>query len=282
MKRLIEILETGVRGLDGSWVASGTVKFLEAGTQTLATVYQEFDFENPYSNPATLDTSGRLQGVYYDGRLDLVIQDSLGAVVRTIRNVGTDDSDITVTGISQFPVGFCGHTAGSSAPAGWLIRDGSAVSRAIYSDLFSAIGTTFGSGDGSTTFNLPASSGRVDVGSGTGSGLTARTLGALIGAETHELTTAELAAHTHGVSGNTGTQSANHTHTYGDSRTEAIVAAGAGASVVDADLGATTLNTGSNSVNHTHAISLTSASTGSGNGHNNMQPGVVLTPIIKF
>lgn len=44
---------------------------------------------------------------------------------------------------------------GSSAPTGWLECDGSAVSRTTYSDLFTAIGTTFGSGDGSTTFNIP-------------------------------------------------------------------------------------------------------------------------------
>lgn len=49
--------------------------------------------------------------------------------------------------------------AGSTAPAGWLICDGSAVSRTTYADLFAAIGTTYGAGDGSTTFNLPDFSG---------------------------------------------------------------------------------------------------------------------------
>ena len=43
----------------------------------------------------------------------------------------------------------------TTAPDGWLICDGSQVSRTTYSDLFSVIGTTFGSGDGSTTFTLP-------------------------------------------------------------------------------------------------------------------------------
>lgn len=45
--------------------------------------------------------------------------------------------------------------AGASAPTGYLACDGSAVSRTTYSDLFSAIGTTWGVGDGSTTFNVP-------------------------------------------------------------------------------------------------------------------------------
>ena len=45
--------------------------------------------------------------------------------------------------------------AGATVPFGWLLCDGSAVSRTTYKDLFSAIGTTYGVGDGVTTFNLP-------------------------------------------------------------------------------------------------------------------------------
>lgn len=54
--------------------------------------------------------------------------------------------------------------AGATAPKGWLICDGSAVSRTTYSGLFEVIGTTYGSGDGSTTFNLPNFDGRMPVG----------------------------------------------------------------------------------------------------------------------
>jgi microcystin-dependent protein len=64
---------------------------------------------------------------------------------------------------------------------GWLVANGAAVSRIGYPDLFKKIGTTWGVGDGSTTFNLPALSGRMPMGAGTGSGLTARTLGQLLG-----------------------------------------------------------------------------------------------------
>jgi len=56
---------------------------------------------------------------------------------------------------SQVPTGAVFHFAMTTAPSGFLICDGSAVSRTTYSDLFTAIGTTFGSGDGSSTFNLP-------------------------------------------------------------------------------------------------------------------------------
>lgn len=53
------------------------------------------------------------------------------------------------------PAGIVAYTGQSSAPSGWLKADGSAVSRTTYADLFSAIGTTWGNGDGATTFNVP-------------------------------------------------------------------------------------------------------------------------------
>ncbi len=53
------------------------------------------------------------------------------------------------------PSGSVSMFAGATAPAGWLLCDGSAISRASYADLFAAIGTTWGVGDGSTTFNIP-------------------------------------------------------------------------------------------------------------------------------
>ncbi len=62
--------------------------------------------------------------------------------------------------VERIPAGHIGHTARSSAPAGWLLCDGSNVSRATYADLFDAIGTTYGAGDGSTTFGLPNVKGR--------------------------------------------------------------------------------------------------------------------------
>jgi microcystin-dependent protein len=58
--------------------------------------------------------------------------------------------------------------AGTSAPTDWLACDGAAVSRTTYSRLFTAISTTWGSGDGSTTFNVPFLGGRIPIGSGTG------------------------------------------------------------------------------------------------------------------
>lgn len=65
------------------------------------------------------------------------------------------------------PVGSIFAYAGFSAPDAFLLCDGSAISRTIYAPLFSAIGTAYGVGDGSTTFNLPDLRGRVPTGKGT-------------------------------------------------------------------------------------------------------------------
>lgn len=72
------------------------------------------------------------------------------------------------------PTGVVDWFPGSSAPAGWLFCDGSAISRTMYGALFGVIGTTFGVGDGSTTFNLPDLRQRFPLGkasTGTGSSL---------------------------------------------------------------------------------------------------------------
>ena len=53
------------------------------------------------------------------------------------------------------PPGYAGYFAGTSAPAGWLKANGAALSRTLYADLFAAVGTTYGAGDGHSTFNLP-------------------------------------------------------------------------------------------------------------------------------
>ena len=69
--------------------------------------------------------------------------------------------------VSQaMPIGAILDFAGPNAPSGWLICDGRWISRTTYSDLFAVIGTTWGAGDGSTTFGLPFTNGRALVGPG--------------------------------------------------------------------------------------------------------------------
>lgn len=162
------------------------------------------------------------------------------------------------------PPGTVMQYAGSSVPSGWLDCDGSAVSRTTYAALFSAIGITWGPGDGSTTFNVPDLRGRAAIGVGTGSGLTNRVLGVNGGSETQALTTAELASHTHTVTD----PGHSHLQTGYGSAGAAIVAAGANFAAVP-----------TNTVSNTTGITIGSA--GSGNAHNNMQPFANLYHIIK-
>ncbi|MFH1624953.1 MAG: tail fiber protein, partial [Pseudomonadota bacterium] len=62
------------------------------------------------------------------------------------------------------PSGVIMAYGGSSAPTGWLLCDGNAVSRTTYASLFAVVGETYGVGDGSTTFNVPDLTGKVPVG----------------------------------------------------------------------------------------------------------------------
>jgi len=120
-----------------------------------------------------------------------------------------DISTSSPQGGGDTPVGSIISWAGTTLPYGWLACDGTAVNRNTYAELFNAIGITWGAGDGTTTFNLPDLMGRVPLGAGTGSGLTARTLAAKVGAETHTLLPAETAlrSHAHLVNFPTGTGS---------------------------------------------------------------------------
>jgi phage-related tail fiber protein len=72
---------------------------------------------------------------------------------------------------AQLEPGIVGYTAASAPPPGWLKRNGAAVSRTTYAALFAAIGTTYGAGDGSTTFNLPEARGEFDRGWDDGRGI---------------------------------------------------------------------------------------------------------------
>jgi len=169
--------------------------------------------------------------------------------------------------ISGTPSGVVSAFAGSSAPTGWLLCSGAAVSRTTYADLFTAIGTTYGSGDGSTTFNLPDLRGRavagVDNMGGTsanrltsgGSGITGTTLGAAGGSQTFTISTNEMPSHTHQLYFGSATFAGSH------------LAAGAN-NVADAN-GYTTLSSAS------------VQSTGSGGASNVTQPTMVLNYIIK-
>ena len=203
------------------------------------------------------------------------------------------------------PTGTVHMYAGNTAPVGWLLCDGTAVSRTTYATLFALISTTYGVGDNSTTFNVPDLRGRTTLGVGTGSGLTARALAATTGAETVAISTSEMAAHTHTASdsGHThaaatsGTISADHTHAAFTDGTQlgrgqyGFVALGggyAGNLIVRGSDNGKPCSSGNVSVDHTHSFttnsgtaSITISNNGSGTGHANMQPSLTVNFIIK-
>lgn len=147
------------------------------------------------------------------------------------------------------PVGTVLAFAGDVIPDGFLDTNQGAVSRTTYARLFSVIGTQFGAGDGSTTFDLPHIDGRVIAGVKPGDS-DFQFLGKTGGAKTHTLTVAEMPAHKH------------------DTR---IVAGG------------TTQRYATNATgNNTFTASQDMSNTGGDQAHNNMQPYIALNYIIKF
>ena len=119
------------------------------------------------------------------------------------------------------PVGSVTAFAGATAPASWLLCYGQAVSRTTYATLFSVIGTTYGAGDGTTTFTVPDMRGRAVAGldnmGGTDAGRLsiANTLGTTAGAETVTLTSAQsgVPAHSHANTASFTGTAASHNHT---------------------------------------------------------------------
>lgn len=158
------------------------------------------------------------------------------------------------------------YSVQSSDHNGWLKCDGRSLSRTSYAKLFEIIGTAFGS-DNSETFKLPDCRGRVLGTIGTGSGLTARSLGASVGTETHTLTIGEMPTHSHGIT------DPGHTHSYTANTNDQSVTPLAELAADQADLAATT---GSSQTG------ITINDEGGGGAHNNMQPTIFISNIFIF
>lgn len=141
-------------------------------------------------------------------------------------------------------------SAANTPESGEFLCNGQAIDRVTYSALWSKLGglsSPWGLGDGSTTFNLPDLRGRALVCAGQGSGLTLRSLGQTMGAETHALSIGEMPAHSHTVSAST--------------------ASGDGSALEVAPTEGFTRNT---------------SSVGSGTAHNNMQPSATINVFIHI
>ncbi len=169
---------------------------------------------------------------------------------------GTDQILLNPATSSSIPAGVMNAYGGTAAPSGWVLCDGTAISRTTYATLFGVLGTAYGVGDGSTTFNVPDIRGRYplgkdDMGGASADRVTATeadNLGQSEGAEDHTLVISEMPAHTHIERGNT---------------------AGAVGKV------------GGDYSNTPVDDDITTASTGGGGAHNNMPPYQTVNYIIK-
>ena len=191
------------------------------------------------------------------------------------------------------PAGIISQFAGSTAPDGYLLCHGQSLSTTAYSDLFAAIGYTYG-GSGSS-FAVPNLQNRIPVGKGTD--VEFDTLGETGGEKTVAITEAQMPSHTHTTPNHSHTfstttsENGSHQHTLIDSYNEGI-SSPSGQSTVFAGnrqkSGYEDTRYVQAAGSHTHTLSGTTSnsspttnSAGSGNAHNNLQPYIVVNYIIK-
>lgn len=231
---------------------------------------------------------------------------------------GTAWTNLVSGGSGGVPTGTIMAFAGSTIPTGWALCNGAAISRTANANLFAVLATTYGAGNGSTTFNVPDLRGRTVFGldnmGGTAAGrLTTtggisanNTLGATGGDQTLTIGVTNLPAHNHTFTGSSATTSSDsHTHTYTDAyfaEASSIIGGSVGSNNrIGASGGADTdnsfvfrtssnthsvspsnINTGSDTHNHTVTATGTIGNTGSGTALAALNPALVLNYIIKL
>ena len=221
-------------------------------------------------------TAGELLSWGTDGSATAVATGSAGDVL-TSAGAGQVPSFQNV-----FPSGLVMPFAGGTVPTGWFLCDGSELNRITYADLFAVIGTTYGVGDGTVTFNLPDLRGRTIFGLDTmggsaasrltsgGSGMDGATLGAVGG---HEM----LQEHTHTVT------DAGHSHVQGmispaSGTRYGTTTTGTGATYYDSGTSSASDNVGANTSTDTTGISIDNVGMGDSQ---NMPPAIVMNWMIK-
>lgn len=202
---------------------------------------------------------------------------------------GVSPTDAATVGQIQsgsYPVGGGMDWFGEAPPPLFMWRDGRELSRTDYAELFAVIGTRYGAGNGSTTFNIPDSRGRADIGrddmggiaanrvTTAGSGIDGKALGASGGAQGVALSQGQMPAHNHSGSTNSA---GNHSHA-------ALIGNGFEGASAYMDTGGQVsfgFQFGYIEGNGDHTHTITTNNTGNGESHNNMQPVLVCNKIIK-
>jgi microcystin-dependent protein len=231
--------------VDGSGIpfAGGKMYVYLAGTTTPASLYGDSGLVTPLTNPVIADSAGRFPEMYAASGVSykLVLKTSADVAVWTADNVALV-ATATPPAPAAVPTGGVLAWTTASAPTGYLLCDGTAVSRATYAALFAVISTAYGVGDGSTTFNVPDLRGKFPLGkatAGTGSSL-AGTGGAIDHTHTGP-------SHTHSVT------TSNHTHTGGSHAHTATISGGTGTPSATFDVQPAPGTPGPTGT-HTHAV----------------------------
>jgi len=223
-------------------------------------------------------------GTITSDKLDSNISGQLGVPDGSVTTNKMVDGAVTTSKLAvdaRVPVGVMIDFAGTTAPTGWLMCYGQAIPRGTFADLFTAIGITYGAGDGTTTFNLPDCRGRVAAGKDNMGGSSANrlttpvngdVLGEAGGLETHTLTIAELANHAHTINDPT------HAH-----NTLSPVVRNLFPTVTSFGMTAAgNLDPNNVATTDPRSIGITINASGSGASHANVQPTIIFNKIIKY
>lgn len=242
-------------------------------------------------NPVFEDVASALsQALIRDGRAPMTGNLNMNGFKINGAAPGATPGDVATLG-QAMPIGAVIDFAGATAPPGWLLCYGQQVSRATYSNLLAVIGTAFGNGNGSTTFNLPDFRGRLAAGKdnmgGSNAGrlnfeLSSTTLGASGGSDRTSLAAGNLPSHTH--SGTTGSMNRNASHSHGVSggryggTSTAMFNGGDNFQIVN---GAALISISSENTNHEHNFNTNGGNGLNGTAFSRTPPVLILNKIIR-
>jgi len=253
---------------------------------------QRLAIQNPAEGLLVFQTGGSEGFYYYDGN---------------------NWANIIVDGDNRIATGTIVAYAGSTAPEGWMLCSGTAISRSSYPDLFNVIGINYGTGDGSSTFNLPDLRGRTIFGRDDMGGISAgrisnlnvsgQIMGEQIGSQSVSLAVANMASHKHTFTGSSVTTNNNsHAHTYQDAYYAENGSGGYGNNSRVGNVGSTDTDnsfywrtssdghskslsgipTGGTAHSHTFTAAGTLGNTGLSNAFSVVNPAIVVNYIIKL